>query len=229
MRIQTVLTLSAALLMAAGRVQAARADTGPWTSRVSVDGGVAIPTPVNGFSDEARTGLVGGIQYLHNLDYFTAVGIQVEGYQFDGKDHAVTSSAGGRLNANSQVDAAAIEIVGRYTFLPMARFIPYVHTGLGANVLRQTTDGTPLPGFTWSDTNTSETRRLPDVNSVGISFSFGAGVETNLTDRIVLGLEATWRILGVSKAAYGNAEIDVPSLAMRLGWRFGQEPLPPGP
>ena len=229
MSIQKVLKLSVAIVLATGGVSGAWADVGgPGTRRVSLDVGGAFPTPVNNFSDSTRMGLVGGVQYLYNLNYFAAVGIQVDGYRFDGKEHTLNEAAGGQLNATSQANAASFELMGRYTFQPAARFMPYAHAGLGANVLHQTTDGQPVAGSTWVDTNTSEARQLPNVNSVGITFSFGAGVETNLSDRVVLGLEAAWRILGVSKAAYGTSTLNIPSIAMRLGWRFGQEPLPPG-
>src|ERR1035438_9318627 len=48
----------------------------------------------------------------------------------------------------------------------MARFMPYVHTGLGANVFRQTTDGTPAAGSTWENTNTTETDRKNVLQAV---------------------------------------------------------------
>jgi opacity protein-like surface antigen len=193
----------------------------PGSQEINVAGGAAFPTQANRFSDYAKSGPAGGIQYLYHWDETMAFGVQADYYHFDGKNHLLTSDAGGQVDALSTDNVGTLEIMGRYTFVPGARFEPYVHSGLGINYFHQTSEGTPAAGSTWSDTNTTETRQLQDVSTVGVSYSIGIGVETDLTSNLVLGLESAWHIFSVSKAAYGTNTIDVPTVTMRLGWRFG--------
>ena len=193
------------------------------SQRLSLEWGAGIPTRVNHFSESEKTGPMGGIQYLYSVDEFWGVGVQADYYQFGAKEHAITSDSGGVVNARSKDKAATVELVGRYTFLPNAHLVPYLDSGLGLTYFRQTTDGEPLPGSTWTDTGTTETRSLQNVSSVNFSYSFGAGVETHLTKNLLLGLESTWHIFGVSKVTYGTHTINVPTVSLRLGWHFGSK------
>ena len=196
----------------------------PGSQRLSFEMGAGIPTGVNNFSESEKLGPMGGIQYLYSVDEFWGVGVQADYFQFAAKDHAIMSDTGGQVNARSKDKVATVEVMGRYTFLPNARFVPYLHSGIGLTYFRQTADGEPFPGSTWTDTNTTETRSLQDVSSVNFSYSIGVGVETNLTKDLLLGLETAWRIFGVSKVTYGTTTIDVPTVSLRLGWHFGPNP-----
>jgi len=209
----------------AGLLPSLLAAAEPGSQQLSLEGGAAFPTSANHFSDFAMAGPVAGIQYLSNWDNSLAWGVQADYYHFGEKTRLLTSPAGGQIEDTSQNYAETLEVMGRYTFLPDARFAPYIHSGLGVNYFHQKADGTPAAGSTWSDTNTTESRQLQDVGTVGVSYSIGLGVETNLTQSLVLGLETAWHIFGVSKTSYGTGTIDVPTVTMRLGWRFGAKPI----
>ena len=150
------------------------------------------------------------------------MGVQADYFHFGSKNYTLTNNGtGGQLNARSQDTAATAEIVGRYNLLAdAATFAPYLHSGLGVAYF-QKSSGEPLPGSTWTDTGSGETRQIQDDSSLGVAFSFGLGVETKLSDSLILGLETAWHIFGVSKTTYGTSTIGAPTVSLRLGWRFG--------
>ena len=204
--------------------------TGAGSQQLNLGAGGAFPTTINNLSKYAGPGPTVGARYLYGIDDYFGVGLQADYYTFASKDTPLDSPAGGQLDATFQDSAATLEILGRYTLIPEARLVPYLHSGVGLAYFRQKVDGTPLPGSAWSDTNTTEPRDIQDVRSLGVAFSFGVGVETNITDRLVMGLESAWHVFGVSRSTYGTGTLDVPTVLLRLGWRFGRsEPLQAGP
>ncbi len=239
MKIPNLMQWILAFFLVAGTLPVARADDSPsrrepvasetytpGSQRLSLELGAGIPTSVNSYSESEKMGPMGGLQYLYTVDEFWGVGVQADYFQFAAKEHAITSDTGGLVNARSKDNVATLEVMARYTFLPNARFVPYLHSGLGLTYFRQTAEGEPLAGSTWTDTGTTETRSLQDVSSVNFSYSVGVGVETNLTKNLLLGLETAWHIFGVSKVTYGTNTIDVPTVSLRLGWHFGPKPPP---
>jgi len=228
MKIPGFMKITMAFLLAAGTAAGAWAKAGPWSQELSLEAGAAYPTAVNNFSDSEKMGPMGGARYLFRTSEKFAFGLQGDYYSFAAKNQLLTSPLGGQMTARSQDDVATVEVVGRYSFLPKAKVVPYFHTGVGATYFRQVTKGEPAPGSGWPDTGTTETRQVQDTSSVGISYSAGFGAETNLTKSLVLGLETAWRIFGVSQTTFGTSTIGVPSVSLRLGWRFGPDPIPTG-
>jgi len=213
------------IVMLTAATTRAWAVSSPGMQRLSLDVGAAFPTGVNDFSTSARMGPQVGAQYLYEIDENFDVGLQADYFHFGSKDYTLTNNGtGGQLNARSQDTAATVEIMGRYNLLQdAAQFAPYLHSGVGMAYFRQKSSGEPLPGSTWTDTGTGETRQLQDDSSLGFAFSFGAGVDTKLSDNLILGLETAWHIFGVSKTTYGTTAIGVPTVSLRLGWRFGPD------
>jgi opacity protein-like surface antigen len=190
---------------------------------LSLDIGAGIPTSANDFSNSERIGPMGGLQYLYSLNEYWGVGVQADYFHFAAKDHSILSNTGGQVNVRSWDNVATLEIMGRYNLMPNVKFVPYLHSGVGLTYFHQIANGEPLPGSTWADTGSNETRDLQDVATVNFAYSIGIGVETSLTNNLVLGLESAWQIFGVSKTTYGTNAINVPTVSLRLGWHFGQK------
>lgn len=191
------------------------------SQRLSLEGGIGFATQVNGFSDSEQAGPMGGLQYLYGLSRHWSMGLQADYFHFPAQDHVISSTYGGQLDAGSTDNVGTMEIMARYSFLTDARFVPYLDSGVGANYFHQSTQATPVNGSSWVDTGTTETRELQNAATVNFSCSAGLGVETFLTNQLVLGLEAAWHLFGVSESLFGTSDINVPTVSIRLGWRFG--------
>jgi opacity protein-like surface antigen len=222
MKIPSIIQYIMVFLLAAGMTAVVRADSELAPQELSVDVGAAFPTGINNFSDSEKLGLVGGAQYLRMLSPNFGWGVQADYYHFAAKNHLITDQLGGQLNSRSSDNVATFEIVGRYSFLTERRLVPYLHSGVGVTYFHQKAEGEPAAGFGWFDTGTTETRQLHDTSSLGFAYSAGFGVDTELAYGWVLGLETAWNIFGVSQTSFGTSAINVPSVFLRLGWRFGQ-------
>src|SRR5205809_7731367 len=89
MKIPNIAKLTRAVLLAAAPGSWAASNAG--APRLSLEAGAAFPTGVNNFSDSAKTGLVGGAQYLFRGESNFRLGIQGDYYHFPARDHLVTS------------------------------------------------------------------------------------------------------------------------------------------
>lgn len=108
---------------------------------------------------------------------------------------------------------------------------PFILLGAGAHRTSTVVDAAPLAGFVWSDTSTSEARRLVDDSSWGAAASARVGVDFELGDPSFFSIETGWTglfgadyaptragaDLGVSPA---SRTIHALTLAGRWGWRF---------
>jgi len=211
-----------AFLIVGMTIRGAWANSGAWAEQLSLETGLAIPTSVNNYSDSEKVGVLVGARYLRRLTSNLDWGLQTDYYHFAAKDNVITGRYGGKVNTRSTDNVATLEVVGRYSFFTQALIVPYVHSGVGITYFHQKTEGEPTGGSGWFDTQTTETRQLQDASSLGFSYSAGIGVEAELTRTLVLGLETAWHIFGVSQTSYGTSTINVPSISLRLGWRFGQ-------
>ncbi len=189
------------------------------SNQISVRLGAAFPTSANNFSDSAKTGFAGGVQYLRHLSPKIGVGVQTDYFSFAGKDRSIVLPTG-TLDANSDSDSMTAELVGRYSFRAEKKLCPYLLAGVGVAHFSQKTMATPKNGTTWTDTGTREERTVADDSSTSYALSFGAGVETKLTERFTGALETNWHIFGVDSDKFGADAINVPSLFARLGWLF---------
>ena len=221
MKIPNAISMGMAFLLAAGMAAGVWADSDVAPQELSLEAGAAFPTAFNNFSDQEKIGLIGGARYLRMISSKFGWGVQADYYHFSAKTHPLTDQYGAVLNTRSWDNVATAEIMGRYSILPDAIVVPYFHSGVGVTYFHQMSEGSPAVGAGWPITGTAETRQLQDTSSVGFSYSAGFGAETYLTKSLVLGLEATWRIFGVSQTDFGTSTIGIPNVSMRLGWRFG--------
>jgi len=188
--------------------------------RIGLNLGVGIPTSANDFSDTAKVGFSGGVDYLHQITNRIGIGGRVQYFSFPGDDRRLTLTGGGVVDADSDSTVLLGEFIGRMTFCPSSGFSPYVRAGIGLNRFSQKTDAAPIAGVLWLDTSTNETRRLTDDSSTGVALSFGGGVEFSLSEVLLLGLEGNWHIFGVDEDDYGTDFINVPSVLARFTFQF---------
>ena len=206
-----------------GMAAKVHSEAGPLVAEeLSVQAGGAFPTGANNLSDSEKLGPLVGARYLYASRETFAWGVQADYYHLPAKDHPLDSQFGAPINVQSTDNAATIELAGRYTFIPQAQFVPYVHMGLGAAYFHQKSQATPTGGAGWADTGTMETRQVQDQSSMGFSYSAGIGIETQITSSLVLGMETAWHIFGVSKTDFGTSTLNLPTVSLRLGWHFGR-------
>jgi len=186
------------------------------SSQVSLGAGAAIPTGANGLDNSQMIGLMGGARYLYQLTSNVGVGGQFDFSHLPGKTEDIGSAA---VDATDNIYTG--EIIGRYSFAPDAAWSPYLVAGVGVARTFQTTLGTPVPGATWDNTGTAETRETDHSSSTGYALSYGGGVERMLTQGLFCALEANWNTLGASRDRIGTSTFNFPDVSLRLGWQFG--------
>ncbi|MCG3205842.1 MAG: hypothetical protein KCHDKBKB_02565 [Elusimicrobia bacterium] len=189
------------------------------SNQISVRVGGAFPTSANNFDDSAKAGVAGGVQYLRHISDHLGIGFQADYFTFPGKDRTIVLP-NGNLDATSDSNAATAELVGRYCFRVDKKMRPYLLAGVGAARFAQETKGTPKNGTTWTDTATREERTVADDSSASFAASFGVGLETSLSTRLMIAIEANWHVFGVDNDEFGTDAINVPSAFLRLGCRF---------
>ena len=198
--------------MGAGPVLAAPAGS----SQVSLSAGAAIPTWANSLDNTQTVGPAGGARYLYQLTSNISVG-----GQFDFDHLPGNTQHGSLLDLNAVDNIYTGELVGRYSFMPDAKWVPYVHAGIGVARIFETTNGTPSNGATWNDTGTAETRVINHESSTNFALSYGGGMERMVTDHLLCAVEAAWNTLGASTSRIGTSMVNFPVLSLRLGWQFG--------
>jgi hypothetical protein len=94
------------------------------------------------------------------------------------------------------------------TFLAMARLEApsseekvhgFVFGGLGVHRTSATGHITPLAGYVWADTNTSESRELLNDSTTNLAAALGLGMDVDITKAISVGVEGRWQYLKDAK------------------------------
>lgn len=201
-----------ALLLSAGSAIAAPVGS----SVLSYNVGLAIPTGANDLDGTQRLGPMGGARYLYQLTDRIGVGGQFDYFHLAGKTIYLDPDA-----YNTPDNIYTGEIMARYSFMPDGKWVPYVHMGVGMARIFQTVYGTPNDGATWPSGDPNETRILDHQSVTTYAISYGGGVETHLTDHLIMGLEASWNSLGGSQDRLGTGAFNFPDIGLRLGWQFG--------
>jgi opacity protein-like surface antigen len=131
-------------------------------------------------------GLIGGEFLYYVRDSPTlAFGVDISHAGFD--DHDSTLLLPHVVTASSAQDTAGLA-VARLAF-PIGRVRPYVQAGVGLHQTSLTLKGVPFNGFGWTDTNTSEERRIYDDGHVGPALSGAVGLHVYLTEQFFIGAE----------------------------------------
>jgi opacity protein-like surface antigen len=173
--------------------------------RVILNLGSGIPTQANGFSATAGPGFEGGFTYLYGLLPKLEVGVEANEFYFPKKtDRDATTS-------QTMTNIITGEAVARYSLMGVNKWTPYVQGGVGADRYREdqttTLAGTEFKGHD---------------QTVRMSESLGVGVDYPLTDSLIAGVNATWHWFEMGKADFGTSVINMPSVTLQLGWKFGK-------
>ncbi len=198
--------------------------------------GAAIPrtktdlTSVGGGKEtSAKTGMNLGARYLYHISPEWAFGGEVASASYGDKEKNV-NYAGTPLVVREGAKTMAFEGLAKYTFQPEKKTRPYLLGGLGYGRTTWKGETKPGAGYVWADTSTSEYRTNFDEDMSALSFSFGAGLETTMSENISLAFEARWRTIRADdtiadklfplkwEAEAANAFL----LTAGLNWKFGK-------
>jgi opacity protein-like surface antigen len=181
-----------------------------------------------GKGDNGGTGAAFGLQYLYNTSSRWALGMNVEFL-----DRSSANSQGLVPNADTAVfgDTFLLQALARYSFIDHGPVRPFLLAGAGANRTSETIDAAPVPGFSWSDTNTDETRRLLDQDKWGFASTARIGLDFHGAAPTFFTLEMGWT--GIFNGNYTatpagqdiglttvSGRLDLFTLTGRFGWRF---------
>lgn len=181
-----------------------------------------------GTDDNGNTGFLIGTQYLYGLTSRWSVGGNLEYF-----NRSMTSSQSLLPESDTNISGDTLVIMPtlKFSLIDHGYARPYVLGGVGTNRTSTVAEATPNFGFSWSDTNTAETRTLVDDAHWGFASTLRFGVDFELMDPSVFSLEFGWtrlsngtyaptpsgQDLGLN-ALTGNQ--NVMTIAARWGWRF---------
>jgi hypothetical protein len=181
-----------------------------------------------GRSHNGNSGILFGGQYLALSSPQTAWGLHAEYLGRTSND-----DIGFIPSTLSSISGDTLLLLGvvKYTLTRRGAARPYFLLGAGADYTTTLIDARPLSGFVWSDTGTDEARRLVDDDRWGFASTARLGIDFNMMEPSVLGLEIGWTGVYNSRAPATPAgrdlglesvtgQMDALTVAMRWGWRF---------
>jgi len=192
MKINLLLTLGSLLVIMA--VNSAQADYTQGMTMFQIYGGGAVlsgryhqPGVSKDEQDYADGGGVIGGQFLYYIsdNPCIALGFDVSHADFD--SHNSYLLLPNRYTQSSAKNTTGL-IIARVAY-PKGRVRPYIQGGLGAQSTSLSLDGTPINASTWTDTPTTETRRLLDSSHIGPALEGAIGLHVYLTPRFFVGAE----------------------------------------
>jgi opacity protein-like surface antigen len=137
-------------------------------------------------------GLIGGEFLYYVQDAPTvAFGVDISHAGFGNHDSALLLP---HLFTASSAQSTSGLVVARLGF-PLGRVRPYLQGGVGLHQTSLTLKGVPFDGFAWTDTNTSEERRMYDNGHVGPALGGAVGLHVYLTEQFFIGAE--YRFIGL--------------------------------
>ncbi|MBI3289251.1 MAG: hypothetical protein HYZ74_07010 [Elusimicrobia bacterium] len=153
-----------------------------------------------GSANNGDLGPLIGVRYLRLLSKRLALGGDI-----DYLHRSATDSPGLLPLANAAVlgDNLLLLALVRYQFVEDGPARPYALAGAGVSRTWTRVDAAPRPGFTWTDTNTDEARRLIDDAAWAFAGTARLGVdfEWDYMEASVFSLEAGWA--GLASRRYG--------------------------
>ena len=173
---------------------------------LSADFGLAAPlsgvvfsgTAGGGSANNGDTGPAYGLQYLYLSSPRVGWGLE---FHYYGRDAADAPNLLPSSDARVFGETALLLAVMKYSLTDRRAVRPYVLLGAGGHQTTTTIDARPLPGYSWSDTRTAETRRLVDASAAGLAASLRLGIDFGFVDPTVFSVEAGWT--GLTSARYG--------------------------
>lgn len=187
------------------RIVENEASYGAPAQTLSFDFGVDAPlndVSLSGTSggDSASDGIAGplfGVQYLYHPVPRLGWGLEFHYY-----DRSGTDSPDLLPSSDSHVFGDTLLLLGvmKCSLTDRGPVRPYVLLGLGGHRTTTTIDSHPSPGYAWSDTQTTETRRVVDDSALGLAASARLGLDFGFAGPFTFGVEAGWT--GLTSATY---------------------------
>jgi opacity protein-like surface antigen len=81
---------------------------------------------------------------------------------------------------------------------------PFLFGGLGLHSSSMLADISPMSGLAWSDTGTTETRRVIDDSTMGFAAAMALGLDYYMSDKLSLGAEARYEYLAKTDFTSSN-------------------------
>jgi opacity protein-like surface antigen len=197
--------------------------------------GAAIPLSRVDFSgtgggteSNGDTGILIGGRYLFDLSPNLSVGPDLEYFH-----RSRTQSQSLLQESNTDVFGNTLMLLAnaKWSFVSRGPARPYLLGGVGANRTSTIAEGTPNPGFSWSDTDSTETRTLVDQAHWGFASHLAFGIDFPMWELATFGLEFGWVYLGNSpyEATPAGRDVGLTSLtgsqhaltiSGRWSWRY---------
>lgn len=218
-------------LLCAGLAQAQFSDG---SSEVSITAGAALPTSKTDYAGagggkegSVKSGVGIGGRYLYHTSSKWAFGGEFSYTRFGEKEHTMPAVG---VVIKEEESVMLLEGLAKYTFKPENKTRPYLLGGLGYGSLIKKSETTPITGFAWSDTGTTESRENFDESIGGPSISLGVGLESFVGDNVFWSLEGRYKAIGASKEINDkvfSSKWDVDGntaflISASFGWKFGQ-------
>jgi len=147
-------------------------------------------------SDAGGTGFILGLEYLRPISNRLSAGFEASFARRSKKD-----STGSIANARTEASGSSRFFMTsiRWRFRPRRKITPHLGARLGAHNSNISIKATPLTGYAWSDTSTTETRTIIDDSKWGLAYGVTAGTEMPLGKSLDIGFEAQYLTTSDSK------------------------------
>jgi len=162
-------------------------------------------------------GIAVGGQYLYHLTPAFGFGGDFSYAAYGGKDHSMTGAV-----TTEEASTWALQAMARYVLLAEKKFNPYLFGGFGV-------------GQTMVNTKTSIGGGTPKTNfsgsATGPAFSLGAGIDGDITESLLAGIEFRWTHINalktfddqVTAGAHDNiTPSDGLTIGAKVGYKFGK-------
>jgi len=170
-----------------------------------------------GSANNGDIGPLIGIRYLRSISRRFAAGLDFDYLHRSGTD---SPSLLPLANASVFGDNLVFLAIARWHLISSGRARPYLLGGAGVSRSWTKIDAAPIPGFTWTDTNTDEVRRLVDDGAWAFASTARVGVDFDwdLAAPAVFSLEAGWTGLESKRfaATRSGRDLGIESVSGRL-------------
>ena len=170
-----------------------------------------------GSANNGDLGPLIGIRYLRSVTKRFAAGLDFDYLHRSGTD---SPSLLPLANASVFGDNLVFLAIARWHLIDRGPMRPYLLGGAGISRSWTKIDAAPIPGFTWTDTNTDEVRRLVDDGAWAFASTarFGVDFDWDFAEPAVFSLEAGWTGLESKRfsATRSGRDLGIESVSGRL-------------
>jgi len=189
-------------------------------SKIEIEGG--------GKDDIGKSGVAAGIQLMVPVHERISVGFDFLNHNFGEKTSDVLLPP---TRATYQLDSRTFLAAGRLDF-PHEKIRPFIFLGLGFHSSSMEADLEPTAGLAWSDTGTTEKRRIIDDSGTAFASALALGADFSVSSAAYIGFEARYsyfgkttfhtRSISATSSTVGEIEGDTSSIDLlaRLSFRF---------